>query len=91
MIREYSNVNKCKTELRASAERLRINAEFYLKSLDTDLESLSRLTSAGEGSSINVLGINDALRDWETDRQRVQDYDQLRDATAQLERKVSLM
>ena len=85
VLREYSNVNKCKTELRSSAERLRINADFYLKSLSTDLESLTRLTSG----SLHVLGVHDALREWNQDKADVESFARLRDTTAQLERKVS--
>ena len=77
-------MNKCKTELRSSAERLRINADFYLKSLSTDLQSLTRLTSG----SIHVLGVHDALREWNEDKSEVESYGRLRDRTAQLERKV---
>ena len=90
VLREHSEVNKCKRDLVATAERLRFNAEFYLKTLTTDLNSFSRLTSHSNASasSINILGIEDSLQEWNQDRAEVEAYEQLRELTTQIEKKV---
>lgn len=99
VLREHSEVNKYKRALVATAERLRFNADFYLKSLATDLNSLSRLTTSSNFTSsqktsspaafsINVLGVEDALREWSRDKTEVEAFERLREVTSQIERKV---